>query len=1086
MRLKCRTPLFLLIALLPFQLFSQEMYDEPWRWVHFTAEAGLPSNKIIGIVETADSTVWVSTANGLAWYDGYEWHAMDSTRGLPPGTPYDLTPGIHDSVLANITGSRYSVARSGFRRLPFTSAIPYSANTLLIVQHDRLYLYKEGTLEPFEHPLQCESTAPVTDLFQTKSGTIWAPCGTALYRLTRAGWIKEITPLVPFFTVHNIVENRRGEGLATISGFLQIFEWNAGGHPTPNPTELGLLAAAADITEEGDVIMALASGKTRIRRNGKWSELPYLQNSIHNITFIRFRDNGDLWVGTEQGLYLYRHTSTRWSYHNYPAPDQRNYVNAILLTGDGTLWLATGGGIEQTKPDGRTTMIDHIGSQALFAVTGLVQDDKGNIWVSSGSGFTGAFRWDGSTWKHFVVGNPTSRIYFHKIHKDRHGNLWFLGLRDTSQQSVQKEPGAFEYTDGRFIPWGVEQGLGSGRVYSFEEGRDGTLWFGTLKHLERWKDGHWIPLSSAKGLQDYRTFALALDSTGNLWFANGNRGIGYVDKEDRVSFLSTSDGLINNIVREIAHDKEGRVWIATERGLSCYKDGSWSNFDFHNGLSDPFIWPIFINKDKVYIGTVGNGLAILDLTESRLPKPKVRIDNPIIEEDKALIRWHVFSYWGTDATEDLQVRFRLDGQRWSPWTTDREKILRELAPGNHAFEVQAKNSFGNLNEMSQLTSFDVPRPWYRHPLYLTPLAILFLGILILSTILTLRKRKHGAEVRKSELRFRRLTESTFEGIVIHDNGNILELNRSALEMFGYTYEEVTNRSMLDFMSPESRETVRRNVSNNFLEQYEAMGIRKDGSKIALEIIGRPIPYDDRTVRVDAIRDITERKLAEKKLLDYQEQLRQLASQLSATEERERRRMATYLHDYIGHTLALCKLKLAEIPDAAVNEKLGEVEGLINETINNSRSFTFELSPPVLSSFQLEDAIEWLVEHFQETHNLLISYEKGSLSVHLPDDLRSFLYYTVRELLVNVVKHAKAKSAEVALRQVENKIEIRVRDEGCGFDPASVDPKMRRVAGFGLFNLQERVTHYGGTVNIQSHAGVGTTISIVVPFSLGTP
>ncbi|MBA3472371.1 MAG: PAS domain S-box protein, partial [Rubrobacter sp.] len=129
-----------------------------------------------------------------------------------------------------------------------------------------------------------------------------------------------------------------------------------------------------------------------------------------------------------------------------------------------------------------------------------------------------------------------------------------------------------------------------------------------------------------------------------------------------------------------------------------------------------------------------------------------------------------------------------------------------------------------------------------------------------------KRREADAALLESEERFRGLSDATFEGIAIIDEGSISEINRTFVAMFGYDdASEVVGKTPLDFMAPESHDLVRQRVSSGYEEPYEAVGLKKDGTTFDMEIRGRMSSYRERTVRVTALRDITERKQAEEAL-----------------------------------------------------------------------------------------------------------------------------------------------------------------------------------------------------------------------------
>jgi two-component system sensor histidine kinase UhpB len=231
-------------------------------------------------------------------------------------------------------------------------------------------------------------------------------------------------------------------------------------------------------------------------------------------------------------------------------------------------------------------------------------------------------------------------------------------------------------------------------------------------------------------------------------------------------------------------------------------------------------------------------------------------------------------------------------------------------------------------------------------------------------------------------------------------------------------------------------------------------------------------------------DITERKAAEAQIAQYQQQLRRLAAELVMAEEQERRRIAQGLHDDIGQVLALAQLQLGalqrhvESPDAA--EVLASVHQLVKDVLQTTRMLTFDLSPPVLYELGLEAGLEWLLHHLRGRHGLLTGLRVVGALPPLSEEMNVLTFQAVRELVMNVVRHAHARSAQVVLRPERNGIHITVDDDGEGFDVARLQAHTADSRHFGLFSIRERLRHIGGYLLIDSRPGAGARITLYIP------
>lgn len=234
------------------------------------------------------------------------------------------------------------------------------------------------------------------------------------------------------------------------------------------------------------------------------------------------------------------------------------------------------------------------------------------------------------------------------------------------------------------------------------------------------------------------------------------------------------------------------------------------------------------------------------------------------------------------------------------------------------------------------------------------------------------------------------------------------------------------------------------------------------------------------------REIEQRKQTEKLLIDYQNQLRNLSSDLFLAEERERRKIATDLHDRIGQALALSKMKLSglgkTLSDKKQKDDLNLLISLISQTIQDTRTLIFDISPPVLYEFGIKSAVRWFIDQLQKQHEINIKFHDDGKIIPLDDNFQIVIFQAARELLFNIVKHAKAKNARVHISQTNNHVSIEISDDGTGFQIDEANPMSHNSQGFGLFTIRERMKHLGGSLYIVSTPGKGTCVKLVSPLS----
>jgi signal transduction histidine kinase len=238
------------------------------------------------------------------------------------------------------------------------------------------------------------------------------------------------------------------------------------------------------------------------------------------------------------------------------------------------------------------------------------------------------------------------------------------------------------------------------------------------------------------------------------------------------------------------------------------------------------------------------------------------------------------------------------------------------------------------------------------------------------------------------------------------------------------------------------------------------------------------------------RDITERKAAEQALLNEQKRLAEMALELSMAEERERRRIAATLHDCIGQDLALSRIKMGMLARASLNDTerdvLSSSQEILDRVISNVRNLTHLICPPILESAGLEAALKWLGRQMESDYGLKVKFTSGLDEKAVCREVHHELYHAVRELLINVAKHAQTGSARVLAGNERDRITIRVEDDGVGFDRGAIaDHLDSDCGGFGLFNIDRRVSHFGGSVVVDSAPDAGTRVTIMMPLESST-
>jgi len=224
-----------------------------------------------------------------------------------------------------------------------------------------------------------------------------------------------------------------------------------------------------------------------------------------------------------------------------------------------------------------------------------------------------------------------------------------------------------------------------------------------------------------------------------------------------------------------------------------------------------------------------------------------------------------------------------------------------------------------------------------------------------------------------------------------------------------------------------------------------------------------------------------------KLLEYQNRLRVLNNQLALVEDRQRRELASTIHDGLAQQLfgLRAKVTLLKFPDKLENPRqiVLEIMDILDCTMQDARNLSFELFPPVLYEMGLEEALDWLVKNFSERTGTRCRLVTEGDRMEVSEDVRSMAYHCIRELLANVTKHAEAREVAITLHYIHHFLTILVEDDGQGFDVVREDsrvPDPGDIQGIGLFSIRERLRVLNGRMLVDSKPGRGCRIFLSFP------
>ncbi len=357
---------------------------------------------------------------------------------------------------------------------------------------------------------------------------------------------------------------------------------------------------------------------------------------------------------------------------------------------------------------------------------------------------------------------------------------------------------------------------------------------------------------------------------------------------------------------------------------------------------------------------------------------------------------------------------------------------------------------------------------------------------LLETRVDISKRKRAEQaLYESEQKYRTLFQEANDAIFLidADSGYILNANRAAERLLGLSLDEIMVMHQAEILTPQILDQIKAEDQASTKRTIDAQVVRRDGFVVPVCISSSAVVVHGRTLVQRVIRDMTEYRQAEARLIEYQEQLRNLAAQLSLAQERERRRIAAQVHDSIGQNMAACAMKLGMLAESLAGTPLArdvmDISALVKQTIEDARSLAYEISPPLLYEIGLEAAVEKLTEQMRERCGIQFSFVHDGRLAELDNDTRITVFQALRELLVNAMKHSQARHVQIDIRGKGGSLCAMVTDDGVGFDTARTTSWVR-AKGFGLFSIRERLESVGGHMVVESQPGGGTHIAFSVP------
>jgi PAS domain S-box-containing protein len=347
-------------------------------------------------------------------------------------------------------------------------------------------------------------------------------------------------------------------------------------------------------------------------------------------------------------------------------------------------------------------------------------------------------------------------------------------------------------------------------------------------------------------------------------------------------------------------------------------------------------------------------------------------------------------------------------------------------------------------------------------------------------------------LRESELRYRTLVEAATYAIVsIGDDTLIRFANPATSHIFQYSYPELIGRSLV-MLVPACPAALREESALEWAGK-ELVGVRKDGGAFPIDMSIVESSKDGARHFICSIRDVSARKLAEQKLSESERSLRRLSLHLLRSQDEERRRIGRDLHDSLGQSLVGLKMCLDSLADSApagteMSSQLGDCRRVAEGAIQELRTISYLMYPPMLDELGLKAAVGWYIDGFSQRSQIATTLEVSPDFTRFSPDVELTMFRILQESLTNVHRHSGSATAQVRFSYEAERAQMEVIDQGRGISADALEDSHQgkpKALGVGLRGMEERVRQLGGDFNVIT-GPKGTTVSISIPAAKATP
>ncbi|HEX3855818.1 MAG TPA: two-component regulator propeller domain-containing protein [Verrucomicrobiae bacterium] len=862
-------------------------------------------------------------------------------------------------------------------------------------------------------------------LFEDSHTNLWVGTESAGFAMITNGVIRNFGTQNGGGKIIYAAENSSGVWFHTAEGLFNYHDGKMNFYAGAISTELLLLEGWAIIPSRTGGYWKLLNGTVEKMAGGRLiKNLGTSPWGNVKITSACEDDDGNLIVGTlGKGVFWYE-PDGKYRQISKAQGLSSDFVLSLCLDRGGNLWVGTDGdGLNQIKRKIFSTPTE----LQMLAAQSVSEDDHGGLWTAFNA--HGVSYWLTNSAQDFGVSRNQSAW---SVLVDHRQQVW-VGTLDE---------GLFQFQTNHFIPAPGAEILGQ-QIFALFETRGGQLWAGTQNGLARWDGQNWKMFTARDGLSENVVRAIAEDAEGNLWVGTENHGLNFFKDGKFISYHAQDNGLPGDNISCLYADKNGVLWVGTAgHGLARFQNGKWTRYSTENGLASDSI-SYLIEDDAGYLW-IGSNMGLMRIQKKSL--------NDFADETTNSISCRTFTETDglptrecTAGSQPAAIRAH-DGTLWFPTTkglvsVNPAELKPNLQPPVVMIEsVKVDGHEQKTNALSSTWSQAVVVPPGREQLEIDYTALNFSA----PDAVRFKYRLEGRDNTWTDARAERVA-----------NYSNLSPGHYQFHVVAFNEDGVPNETggVLDItVQPQFWQT----------NWFRAAGI--------LCLIG---------IVVGVVRYISTQKL--KRALQLHKQHEEL--------ERERARIARDLHDQLGANLTQVAL-LGEMAEADKNLP-GEIELHAQQISHTARETTRSLDEIVWavnpSNDTLEGLANYVCKYAQEYLALAGIRYRADVPAHLPatdipPEVRHNVFLAFKESVNNVVKHAQASEAWIRLRLLPENFILEIEDNGHG--PGDIDSKAAQMRN-GLRNMKKRMEDIRGEFSIASGANGGTIVRLTIPIILTT-